>query len=69
MAVSDADNPDTLGLSMNGSTVGLSINGVEVGTFDTQGFHVGAGNLGLYVETFDETLVHAHFDLLTVEQS
>ncbi len=69
VTVTDADAPDSLGVSMQGQTVLFFVNGEQVGSFDTQGFHVGAGNLGLYTETFDESLVHVHFDLLTVEQS
>ncbi len=64
--VSDPAAPDVLGVSMHGSEVVMSVNGEQVGVFDTQGFHIGAGNMGLYAETFDESLVHVHFDLLTV---
>ncbi len=67
VAVQDAAAPDVLGVSMRGATVTMSVNNEVVGTFDTRGFHIDAGNLGLYAETFDETLVHAHFDLLTVD--
>ncbi len=67
VTVQDATAPDVLGVNMNGATVTLSVNDERVATFDTRGFHVEAGNLGLYAETFDETLVHAHFDLLTVD--
>ncbi|MDA3039153.1 MAG: hypothetical protein O3C27_06410 [Actinomycetota bacterium] len=44
----------------------MSINSTEVGRFDTKGYHIGAGNIGFFLETRDETLVHAHFDQLTV---
>ncbi len=67
--VTDPAAPDVLGLSMRGSTVDLFINGELVFVFDTRGFHVDAGNVGLYAETYDETLVHVHFDRLTITQS
>ncbi len=69
MRVNDPDNPDVLGAAMDGSIVRLSVNGEEVGVLDTEGFHIDAGNMGLYAEAFDETFLHVHFDLLTVDQS
>ena len=68
VAATDPDNPDVLKVSMQGAAVTFWVNGEELQTFDTQGFHVEAGNLGLYAETFDETFVHVHFDRLTINQ-
>ena len=66
LIVDDPDNPVVLKVSMRGATVTFSVNGQELGSFDTRGYHVEAGNVGLYVETFDETLAHVHFDQLTI---
>jgi hypothetical protein len=50
---------------MRGNQMTLSINGEVVGTFDTRGYHLN-GDLGLYVESLDETKPHVHFDELKV---
>ena len=67
--VTDPAKPDILEAVLQGNKVVLWINGTELHTFDTKGYHIGSGNLGFYLETFDESLVHAHFDQLTVTQS
>ena len=66
VAVNDPANPDDLEVDLEGNVVIMSVNGTEVGRFDTKGYHIGSGNIGFFLETLDETLVHAHFDQLTV---
>ncbi len=66
VAVNDPANPDVLEVELEGNVVIMSVNGTEVGRFDTKGYHIGSGNIGFFLETLDETLVHAHFDQLTV---
>ncbi len=68
VTVSDPANPDVLEVVLEGNVVIMSVNGTEVGRFDTKGYHIGSGNIGFFLETMDETLVHAHFDQLTVTQ-
>jgi formylglycine-generating enzyme required for sulfatase activity len=61
----DSGAPDVLKADMRGSAVVLSINGQQVGTFDTRGYHL-SGDVGFYLETFDEQKAHVHFDELDV---
>ncbi len=68
VVVSDSAKPDILEVVLDGNVVIMSVNGTEVGRFDTKGYHIGSGNIGFFMETMDETLVHAHFDQLTVTQ-
>lgn len=68
VAVNDPAKPDVLEVVLSGNSVIMSVNGTEVGRFDTKGYHIGSGNIGFFLETLDETLVHAHFDQLTVTQ-
>jgi hypothetical protein len=63
--VVDGTAPDRLKVEMRGNQMTLSINGQVVGTFDTRGYHLN-GDLGLFVESLDETKPHVHFDELTV---
>ena len=63
--VTDSGAPDRLKVDMRGDQMTLSINGQVVGQFNTRGFHL-TGDLGLYVETIDETKPHVHFDELKI---
>ena len=54
--------------SMNSSTLVLAFNDEEIATYDTGIYHL-SGDIGFYVETFDETLAHVHFDDFRVTAS
>ena len=62
-----ADNPDVLEIVMDGSQLDLFINDTNVGEYNTRGWHP-TGDLGFYVETFDQAAVHVHYDSLVVER-
>ncbi|MDH4146202.1 MAG: Hsp70 family protein [Acidimicrobiia bacterium] len=61
----DLTAADKLGVEMRGSKIVLWINGESVGEIDTRGYHL-QGDLGFYVETFDESKAHIHFESLKV---
>lgn len=43
----------------------MFVNGAKVGSYDTRHYHL-TGDVGFFVETFDETRLHAHFDSIPV---
>jgi hypothetical protein len=61
----DARSPDVLRLEMRGDQLDLFINGAWLVTYDTRGYHL-TGDVGFFVETFDETKAHVHFESLDV---
>lgn len=61
----DSTRPDTIRAEMVGVTISLSINGQAITSIDTRGFHP-AGDVGFFVETFDETKVHAHYENMLI---
>ena len=61
----DGSSPDVLKADTRGSDIVLSINGQQVGSFNTRNYHL-SGDVGFYLETFDEAKAHVHFDELTV---
>ena len=56
----DPTKPDTLKVTAYGRTLSLFVNGKRVGGYDTRKFHP-TGDIGFYVETFDEQRAHVHF--------
>lgn len=61
----DPNRPVTLRAEMIGVTVTMWINGQEITTLDTRGFHP-AGDVGFFLETFDETKAHIHFENILI---
>jgi formylglycine-generating enzyme required for sulfatase activity/actin-like ATPase involved in cell morphogenesis len=61
----DPDRPDTIRAEMVGVTIKLAINGQEITTVDTRGFHP-AGDVGFFLETFDETKAHIHYENMLI---
>ena len=61
----DASSPDVLKIEMDGSILRMFINGESVGDYDTRGFHL-AGDIGFFVESFDQSRAHVHFEGLKV---
>lgn len=60
-----ADTSDRLRIDARGSELVFSINGRVVSQLEDDSY--GSGDIGFYVETFDETRAHVHYDLLKVE--
>ncbi|MFZ0546159.1 MAG: SUMF1/EgtB/PvdO family nonheme iron enzyme [Candidatus Promineifilaceae bacterium] len=57
---------DTLRVDASGSSLSFSINGEVVSQIPDSDYRI--GDIGFYVETFDETRAHIHYDSLTVRQ-
>jgi serine/threonine protein kinase len=60
------DKTDGLQVDASGPTFVLRINGQPVAQIDDADYS--NGEVGFYVETFDESLAHIHYDTLTVEK-
>lgn len=61
----DAAHTDSLRVEAVGSTFTMYVNGSVVGTYDTHGYHL-TGDIGMFVESLDETKAHVHFDSILV---
>ncbi|MCA9943254.1 MAG: SUMF1/EgtB/PvdO family nonheme iron enzyme [Anaerolineales bacterium] len=61
---SSVDTADTLRVDASGNTFSFFVNGRIVTTVTDNSYS--SGDLGFYVETFDETRAHVHYDALTV---
>jgi formylglycine-generating enzyme required for sulfatase activity/tRNA A-37 threonylcarbamoyl transferase component Bud32 len=57
---------DTLRVEARGSAFTFSINGQEVTHVTDSDYS--SGQVGFFVETFDESLAHVHYDSLTIEE-
>lgn len=62
--INDLDVPDTLQVDVQGSKFLLHINDKLVGQVTDKDY--ANGEVGLFVQTFDATNVHVHFDSLTI---
>ncbi len=60
------ESSDTLRIDASGSDLAFSINGRIVSTLSDSDYP--DGEIGFYVETFDESRAHIHYDLIRVEQ-
>ncbi len=60
------DNPDHLRVDVSGNTLLFSINGELVSMFKDGSYT--QGDIGFYVETFDETRAHIHYDTLQAQE-
>jgi hypothetical protein len=60
------EEADQLRIDASGSELTFSINGRVVSQLNDSSY--GSGDIGFYVETFDETRAHIHYDKLKVEQ-
>ncbi len=60
-----ADNPDRLRVDASGSKFLFSINGELITILDDASY--GNGDIGFYVETFDESRAHIHYDVLQAQ--
>jgi hypothetical protein len=60
------DKTDKLQVDANGSDFVFQINGQAIAQVSDPDY--ATGEVGFFVETFDETLVHAHYDKLTVRR-
>lgn len=61
----DPSRPVTIRAEMIDVTITMWINGQEITTIDTRGFHP-AGDVGFFLETFDETKAHIHFENILI---
>ena len=61
----DPNRPVTIRAEMIDVTITMWINGQEITTIDTRGFHP-AGDVGFFLETFDETKAHIHFENILI---
>jgi serine/threonine-protein kinase len=61
------DKSDTLQVTASGSNFNFQINGQSVADLNDADY--GSGEIGFFVQTFDETLAHIHFDALTISQA
>ena len=61
----DSNRPDTIRAEMVGVSITLTINGQSVTELNTRGFHP-AGDVGFFLETFDETKAHVHFENMLI---
>jgi len=59
-------SPDRLRVTANGSTFTFSINDKDITQIEDSAY--GEGDVGFIVETSDETLVHIHYDVLTIRK-
>jgi serine/threonine-protein kinase len=57
---------DVLRVDANGASFAFHINGEQVAQLDDS--ELGGGEIGFVVETFDETLVHVHYDAVEIRQ-
>ena len=46
-------------------TITLWVNGQEITSVDTRGFHP-AGDVGFFLETFEETKAHIHYENMLI---
>jgi hypothetical protein len=60
------ETPDRLRVDASGAQLSFFINGRLVSQLSDEAYD--SGDVGFYVETFDETRAHIHYDLLRVEQ-
>jgi formylglycine-generating enzyme required for sulfatase activity len=60
------DKTDALRVDANGSNFSFQINGQPVAEISDADYT--SGQIGFFVETFDETLAHIHYDELTIRQ-
>ena len=58
------DKTDSLQVDANGSEFVFHINGQIVTQLSDPSY--ASGEIGFFVQTFDETLAHIHFDSLTI---
>lgn len=65
-AGSTPDTPDTLRVDAQGSTFVFHINGEPVAQVSDADY--ASGEAGFYVENFDETLAHVHYDDLVIRE-
>ena len=61
----DSSRPVTIRAEMVDVTITMWINGQEITSLDTRGFHP-AGDVGFFLETFDETKAHVHFENILI---
>ncbi len=61
----DPGRPVTIRAEMIDVTITMWINGQQITTIDTRGFHP-AGDVGFFLETFDETKAHIHFENILI---
>ena len=61
----DPSRPVTIRAEMIDVTITMWINGQEITTIDTRGFHP-AGDVGFFLETFDETKAHIHYENILI---
>lgn len=61
----DPNRPDTIRAEMVDVTITLWVNGQEITSVDTRGFHP-AGDVGFFLETFDETKAHIHYENMLI---
>jgi len=62
--IHDLDVEDTLRVDITGSNIFLHLNDQTVGQFSDADY--ASGEAGFFVQTFDATAVHVHFDSMTV---
>jgi hypothetical protein len=62
---SSVDTADQLRVDISGSQLSFAINGRFVSQLTDADY--ASGDVGFYVETFDETRAHIHYDLIRVE--
>lgn len=60
-----ADNPDTLRVDASGSNLLFSINGELITILSDNSYS--NGDIGFYVETFDESRAHVHYDVVQAQ--
>jgi hypothetical protein len=63
---SSVDTADQLRVDISGSQLSFAINGRFVSQLTDADY--ASGDVGFYVETFDETRAHMHYDLIRVER-
>ena len=61
----DPNRPDTIRAEMVDVTITLWVNGQEITSVDTRGFHP-AGDVGFFLETFEETKAHIHYENMLI---
>ena len=65
-SIHDVDNPDILRVDAKGANFSFYINDQLIGQVSDKDYS--KGEVGLYVQTFDATNVHVHFDSLAVKK-
>jgi formylglycine-generating enzyme required for sulfatase activity len=65
-SVQGLTSPDTLRVETSGSDLSFQINGQMVAEVSDADY--ASGDAGFFVETFDESLAHVHYDSLTIQE-